>query len=103
MPATAMLKRIDLAASDPIEYQISRETEERVRSARVRQVLFQARQILERGGYHAKEVDSVMEVLMPFVRSGRPIPRDEVLGALRKRSFSKADAELLADAFARRD
>lgn len=101
MNATALLlKGRDLSAPDSAAYPVSRETEERIRSARTRRATFEVRRILETGGYGQAEINSVVEVLLPFLRTGNPPPYDEVLGALRKRQFSKADAEVLAAALA---
>ena len=100
MNATALLKRRDVPTPDPAAYPISRETEERVRSAHTRRVIFDVRRILETGGYGQQEVDSIVEVLLPFIRNGNPPPYEEVVAALRKRQFSKIDAEVLAKALA---
>lgn len=99
MASTAfVLKNRDMSADT---YPVSRETNERIQSARVRQYSFEVRRVLEEGGFGAAEVDSIVEILMPFLRTGKPPVYNELVGALVKRNFSKADAEVLGRALAR--
>lgn len=81
-------------------YPVSDEARQRIKDAKKRAFIFEARRILSGGGFRSTEVEAILSAISPFLGTEREIDPDAVKRALVSAQFRIKEAELIASALA---